>query len=194
MAFALGAAAQYTPTPAPDETTDIGTGANIGCERAYGVAACGGSGGGSARVAPPKPDVWGALAITPGLGWGDAWGYKSERAASAAALKACQSSAGPKAGCKVAKTVADVCLSLVISKPDDIARVGGPIGASNFAEDNARLQCQRAGGQACEVAVSFCADGEKHVLQGQTVFSNGNPIFVPDGGGAFGRTTAGGRR
>lgn len=133
---------------------------------------------------PPKPDVWGAVAVSPStLAYGSSWNWKSEKDAAAAALKYC----GAR-DCKVVATVADVCLSLVESAAERIYMVGGPIGAANFADNNALLQCQRAGGRACIVKASFCADGVKHVLNGQTVFSNGNPIFVPQGQTApFGR-------
>jgi hypothetical protein len=185
IVLAGAAVAQYLPTPEPDLTTDPGTGANIGCERAYGTAACGGAG--PARpVAPPKPDVWGAIAVSPSLGWGTSWNFKSQKDANAKALAGCQ--AQSKTGCKVAVSVADVCVALAISDKEKVYAIGGPIGAVNFAEDNGALKCQRAGGHQCKIATSFCADGQKHELKGQTVFSNGNPIFVPDGQSAgFGR-------
>jgi hypothetical protein len=186
--FVAGTAqAQYLPTPAPDETTDLGTGANIGCERAYGVAACGGRGEGHPHV-DNRPDVWGAVAVSPALAWGDSWNYNSEKAAKDAALANCLKQKDGK-GCHVVGTVADVCMALVTSKPEKVFAVGGPIGAGNFAQDNGTLKCRRAGGSACKVAASFCADGQRHDLKGQTVFSNGNPIFVPQGQStaAFGR-------
>jgi hypothetical protein len=83
--------------------------------------------------------------------------------------------------CKLAVTVADVCVSLATSPAQKVYSIGGPIGAANFADDAAVLKCKRAGGQACAVITSFCADGVHHVLSGHTVFSNGNPIFVTNG-------------
>lgn len=130
----------------------------------------------------PKPDVWGAIAITPTLIWGTSWNYKTKAEAQSQALKRCQTQSGT-GKCKIAVTVADVCVSLAVSEAQKIYRVGGPTGAINFASNNAMLQCQRAGGKACTIATSFCADGVNHMLQGQTVFSNGNPIFVPQGQG-----------
>jgi hypothetical protein len=59
--------------------------------------------------------------------------------------------------------------------------VGGPIGASNIAEDAALARCRRAGGKSCTLTTSFYADGVRHVLSGHTTFSNGNPIFVHGG-------------
>ena len=137
---------------------------------------------GTAQTAPPPlPDVWGALAVSPStLDWGNSWNYKSKQAAETEALKACRNVKGAR-DCKLAVTVADVCVALAVSSSQKIVRVGGPIGAVNFAEANAMLKCKRAGGRNCAVATSFCADGVKHVLNGNTVFPNGNPIFVPSG-------------
>jgi Domain of unknown function (DUF4189) len=141
-----------------------------------------------APTPPPKPDVWGALAVSPAnpTQWGNSWNYKTEQAARAEALRQCRLSAKD---CTVAATVADVCVALVVSARERIYKVGGPTGATNFASDNGMLQCRRAGGSNCIVATSFCADGVNHVLNGQTVYSNGNPIFVPNGQGnpGFGR-------
>jgi hypothetical protein len=129
---------------------------------------------------PPRPDVWGALAVSPStLGWGASWNYKDEAGASRVALTKCR--ANGTSDCKLAVTVADVCVSLATSPAQKVFSIGGPIGAANFADDAAILKCKRAGGQACATVTSFCADGAHHVLTGHTVFSNGNPIFVPDG-------------
>jgi Domain of unknown function (DUF4189) len=129
---------------------------------------------------PPLPDVWGALAVSPStLGWGASWNYKDEAAASQVALSKCR--ANGLSDCKLAVTVADVCVSLATSPAQKIFTIGGPIGAANFADDAAILKCKRAGGQACATVTSFCADGVHHQLTGHTVLSNGNPIFVPDG-------------
>jgi hypothetical protein len=134
-----------------------------------------------ARPAPPPlPDVWGALAVSPStLSWGASWNYKDEAAASQNALSRCRAN-GPS-DCKLAVTVADVCVSLATSPAQKVFSIGGPIGAANFAEGAAILKCKRAGGLACATVTSFCADGVKHLLNGHTVVSNGNPIFVPDG-------------
>jgi hypothetical protein len=132
---------------------------------------------------PPLPDVWGALAISPStLKWGASWNYHDEAAASQNALSRCRASGS--GDCKLAVTVADVCVSLATSPAQKVYSIGGPIGAANFADDAAVLKCKRAGGQACAVSTSFCADGVQHVLTGHTVLSNGNPIFVPDGPGS----------
>src|ERR1700760_4939115 len=103
-----GAMAQYLPTPAPDENTDLGTGANIGCERAYGVAACGGNGA-APPAPPPKAPGLGAMAVSPDLSWGNSWNYSTQTAAQAAAIKNCE--AHSKSGCKIVSTVADVCVA-----------------------------------------------------------------------------------
>jgi hypothetical protein len=136
------------------------------------------------KAPPPKPDVWGAIAVSPSLAWGSSWNFNSQQAAEAEALRRCNQHTPAnthKAVCKIAVSVADVCVSLATSFHDKIYAIGGPAGAVNFAENNATLLCKRAGGRSCAITSSFCADGVRHVLQGQTIFSNGNPIFVPNG-------------
>lgn len=129
---------------------------------------------------PPLPDVWGAVAVSPStLSWGTSWNYKEEAAASQNAMSRCRASGA--SDCKVAVTVADVCVSLATSPGQKIFAIGRPIGAANYAEDAALIKCKRAGGQACAVTTSFCADGVHHVVNGHTAYSNGNPIFVPNG-------------
>ena len=123
--------------------------------------------------------MWGALAVSPTtLASGTSWRDKSEAAASKAALGNCRTRGG--SDCKVLQTVADVCLALAVSKTEGTYAIGGPTGAGNFADDAAMVKCQRAGGRSCVVQASFCADGQRHALNGHTVESNGNPIFVPD--------------
>jgi hypothetical protein len=139
---------------------------------------------------PPLPDVWGAVAVSPStLLWGASWNFKSREGAAADALKRCLASGNGATDCKVVLKVADVCTALVVSAPEKIYQIGGPTGATNFASDNGILKCQRARGKSCRAVISFCADGVNHVLKGTTVFSNGNPIFVPEG-----QTAAPGRR
>jgi hypothetical protein len=129
---------------------------------------------------PPKPDVWGAVAVSATtLDWGSSWNSKSESDASGFAQRQC--AAHGAQDCKLVKSFPDVCLSLVISPGEKIFTVGGPIGASNIAEDAALAKCRRAGGKACTLRSSFCADGLRHILDGHTTFSNGNPIFVHQG-------------
>ncbi len=129
---------------------------------------------------PPLPDVWGALAVSPStLFWGSSWKWNSQKEAESEALRRCHLAGGP-GDCKIAVTVADVCASLAVSAAQKIFSVGGPTGAANYADNNAMLHCQRAGGKSCAVVASFCADGIRHVLNGQTINSNGNPIFVPN--------------
>ncbi len=135
----------------------------------------------SAKPAPPPlPDVWGALAVSPStLLWGSSWNWKSQKEAESEALRRCHL-AGGQGACKIIVTVPDVCASLALSSAQKIISVGGPAGAANFADNNAILRCQRAGGKSCAVVASFCADGIRHVLNGQTINSNGNPIYVPN--------------
>ncbi len=117
----------------------------------------------SAYTPPPLPDVFGAIAIATNLDWGTAWNYESEAAAKAEALRQCKT-ISHRNDCKIAVTVADVCVSLSISKANRLYAIGGPIGAVNYAEANGTLHCQRAGGKACVVATSFCADGIRHTV------------------------------
>ncbi len=118
---------------------------------------------GPARPAPaPLPDVWGAIAVSPStLLDGHSWNFKSEQDATKAALKECQTTS-KASDCKVIVTVADVCVSLAISRPEKVYAVGGPTGAISYANGNATLHCQRAGGKSCEILTSFCADGIRH--------------------------------
>jgi hypothetical protein len=128
---------------------------------------------------PPKPDVWGAIAVSTTLFWGASWNKKTREEAERDALQRCHAGAG-ESPCKIKVSVADVCVSLVISSKEHVATIGGPTGATNYAEAAATLRCQRAGGHSCKVMISFCADGGgRRDLKGHTEFSNGNPIFVP---------------
>jgi hypothetical protein len=121
---------------------------------------------------PPLPDVWGAIAVSSTtLMSGTSWNYRSEAAASQRALTECRATRA--SDCRVVVTVADVCVSLAISKPEKVYAVGGPIGAANFSDGNAMLRCQRAGGRACTISTSFCADGIRHVVRDQTIIPYG---------------------
>jgi hypothetical protein len=110
---------------------------------------------------PPLPDVWGALAISPStLGWGASWNYKDEAAASQVALSKCR--ANGLSDCKLAVTVADVCVSLATSPAQKIYSIGGPIGAANFADGAAILKCKQPGGRSaakrpCACRQRYCA-------------------------------------
>jgi hypothetical protein len=137
----------------------------------------------------PQPDVWGAVAVPSSLATrpGFSYNYRSEQGAKQGAMENCASKGGKD--CKVVVTVADVCVAVAISKPERIYTVGGPIGASNVANDGAMLKCQRAGGHSCAVTTSFCADGINHTVNVDTAYSNGNAIMVAPGQAspAFGR-------
>jgi hypothetical protein len=143
------------------------------------------------RPCKPKPvpqvGVWGAIATAPNMGWGSIGNRPTEAAARAEAIRLCQSK-NPGSICKVAVAVPDACVALAMSDADNISRISGPIGAVDVAENNAMLQCQRAGGRSCVIKKSLCADGINHVSGGNTEFVNGHPIHVPQGGGRpFGR-------
>jgi len=115
-------------------------------------------------AAAPAPDVWGAIAVSSStLLAFNSWNYKSEADASKSALARCATDSKAN-DCKVLLTVADVCASLAISKPEKVVALGGPGGAANFTDNTALLHCQRAGGHACAINLSFCADGVRHVL------------------------------
>jgi hypothetical protein len=115
----------------------------------------------------PQADVWGAIAVSSStLLAGNSWNFRSEADASNRALAECR--ALHAGDCKVVVTVADVCVALAISKPEKVYAVGGPISAANFADGNATLKCRRAGGKACSIVLSFCADGVRHVVQEQS--------------------------
>jgi Domain of unknown function (DUF4189) len=120
---------------------------------------------GSQAQPAPQPDVWGAVALSPStMLEGHSWNFKSENEANQRAMKECQAVA--KAGdCKVVLTVADVCMSLAVSKPDKIYAVSGPSPGVTFSGGNSKAKCQRAGGKSCEVAISFCADGIRHEVR-----------------------------
>ena len=111
---------------------------------------------------PPKPDVWGAIAVSSStLYAGSSWNYSSEADAAKRATAECRASGA--SDCRVVVTVADVCVALATSKAEKVYAVGGPIGAANYADGGAVLKCQRAGGRNCTVDVSICADGIRHV-------------------------------
>lgn len=117
----------------------------------------------NAYTPPPLPDVFGAIAVATNLDWGISWNYKSEAEAKAEALRRCKL-VSHRNDCKVAVSVADVCVSLSISKANRLYAIGGPTGAVNYAEANSNLHCQRAGGKACVIATSLCADGIRHTV------------------------------
>ena len=180
--------AERSQAQTPPQGMDQATGMDYSCEGTLGYLGCEQlmHPGAPRPALPPKPDVWGAIAVSSSnLAWGTGINQTTKAAAQNLAMQRCGARA---TDCKLINTVADVCVALIMSDAQKIIKVGGPIGASNFAEDNGILQCQRAGGQHCAVATSFCADGQAHVLKGKTIYSNGNPIFVPEGSsGPFGR-------
>ncbi|HEY2751689.1 DUF4189 domain-containing protein [Phenylobacterium sp.] len=110
---------------------------------------------------------------------GFSYNYPNERDAKDGALENCARKGGKN--CKIAVTVADVCVAVAMSTHERVQVVGGPIGAANFAGSGAMLKCQRAGERSCKVTTSFCADGVNHTVNASTVFSNGNPIAVAPG-------------
>jgi Domain of unknown function (DUF4189) len=113
------------------------------------------------RPAPVQADVWGAIAVSPTtLLHGHSYNYLSEEEAARMAVEDCHEK-GPR-DCKVAVTVADVCVALATSKPEHIYRIGGPTGNVTVASGNGMLMCQRAGGRSCYIDLTFCADGINH--------------------------------
>jgi hypothetical protein len=167
------AQAEYNPSLSPAEQWESN------CNAVLGYVGCNNMmhGGPQPPGPPPKPDVWGAIAVSPtSLDRGTSATYPTKEGAADSAMAACRAS-GPK-DCKIAILVADVCVSFVESFSTRKYFVGGPAGASNFSENNGNLQCTRSGATDCKLMDSFCADGGmRHVLAGNTVSSNGNPIF-----------------
>lgn len=68
-----------------------------------------------------------------------------------------------------------------MSVPDKVCKLSGESGAVNLAEDRALLLCRKAGGAACRLRTSFCADGVRHELKGSTEWRNGNPVHMNPG-------------
>jgi len=116
--------------------------------------------GGDALPRRPKdnrPDTWGAIAVSPStLSWGKSVKHASERAAQADALAQCGRYAPD---CRIGISTYDYCMALAASPGQKIWAVGGPNHAVRDAAAVAVIHCQRAGGQACAVVTTACADG-----------------------------------
>jgi hypothetical protein len=116
--------------------------------------------GGNAPPQRPKdnrPDTWGAIAVSPStLSWGKSVKHASERAAQADALAQCGRYAPD---CRIGISTYDYCMALAASPRQKIWAVGGPNHAVRDAAAVAVIHCQRAGGQACAVVTTACADG-----------------------------------
>jgi hypothetical protein len=111
---------------------------------------------------PPKPDVWGAIALSPDTsGWGIFWNAGSRAAAEQGALKQCQAQKGNR-DCRPAMTVVNACVAVAFSKADLHLAVGGPYDAIDLADDRALINCIRIGGKFCTVTGHVCADGVQH--------------------------------
>jgi uncharacterized protein DUF4189 len=142
-----------------------------------GVWMC--SGPPSGVAAKPRPPVFGSIAIAPNFNWWSSTKFGSEAEAKKAAIDGCNKA--NKGGCKTATVVVDYCAALATSPRDNIYRVKGS-GAVNWAEESALAACSKAGGHACRISTSVCADGKRHVQTCETRFFNGNPVCVePDG-------------
>ena len=104
-----------------------------------------------------RPDTWTAIAISPStLDWGSYVKSTSERAAKAGALAEC----GKRArDCKIAISTYDYCIALATSPKQRMWATGGPNMNVRDAKEVAIIHCQRAGGRACIVVASACADG-----------------------------------
>jgi hypothetical protein len=170
------AQAEFDPSLSPAEQWESS------CNATLGYVGCNNMmhGGPQNPGPPPKPDVWGAIAVSPTT-LSRAWSFTHPTKESAAdsAMAVCRAT-GAK-DCKIAILVADVCVAFVESLSTRKYFIGGPAGASNFSENNGNLQCTRSGATDCKLMDSFCADGGgRHVLAGNTVMSNGNPIFQPN--------------
>jgi hypothetical protein len=108
---------------------------------------------GSSRV-----DLWGAIALSPTtLFYGNTWNFGNRQDAGARALKEC--AANGARDCKIVATVANDCVGYATSLPEKVYGVSGAARSIKAANSDALAQCQRAGGRACGVDLSFCADG-----------------------------------
>jgi hypothetical protein len=149
---------------AADKITDIdpATGRDYSCEMLLGIQGCETLGmiTGPAKPKTPKTDVWGAVAVAPNLDWGYSHNYKTQKEAEAVALSSCKGLHG--AQCKIAATVPGYCLSLAMSNGDRKWGVSGITGALNVAEPDSISHCNE---NSCAIAISFCADGVRHVWQ-----------------------------
>jgi hypothetical protein len=117
---------------------------------------------GTSPTPAPRPDVWGAVAVSPStLFEGHAFNYKTQQEAETRALKECRNMTRAT-DCKIVANVVDVCIALAESKPDKVYAVSSPSPGNTFADKNAILHCQRAGGRYCAVVTSLCADGVRH--------------------------------
>ncbi len=118
------------------------------------------NGQGTQPPRPPqdnRPDTWTAIAVSPStLNWGAVWLRNSDRAAKAGALAEC----GKRArDCRVAISTFDYCVALATSPSQRLWAAGGPNHAVKDAKAMSVIHCQRAGGRACIVVASACADG-----------------------------------
>ena len=104
-----------------------------------------------------RPDTWTAIAVSPStLSWGKSWLKTSDHAARAAALAEC----GKRAqDCRIAVATYDACVALATSPRQKLWAVGGPNFAVKDASAVAVVHCKRAGGEACAVVTTACADG-----------------------------------
>ena len=149
LADGCQAAAQYNPiTNCYDDPSGIAP------------PVCPNGRGGSAPPRPPqdnRPDTWGAIAVSPStLSWGKSVRQTSDRAARANALAQCGKHAND---CRIAVATYDYCMALAASPRQKIWAVGGPNLAVRDASAVAVVHCKRAGGEACAVVTTACADG-----------------------------------
>jgi hypothetical protein len=147
-----------------DQIADIdpATGRDYSCEMQLGIQACEALGtfSGPAKHKTIKTDVWGAVAVAANLDWGYSYGYKTQKEAQNVALGSCMALHG--ADCKLAVTVPGYCVSLAMSNGDRKWAVSSITGALNVAESDSKFHCAEA---SCAIAVSFCADGQRHSWQ-----------------------------
>jgi hypothetical protein len=61
--------------------------------------------------------------------------------------------------CRIGISTYDYCMALATSPRQKIWSVGGPNAAVRDAAAVAGQHCKRAGGQACAVVTTACADG-----------------------------------
>ncbi len=107
-----------------------------------------------------RPDSFGSLAVSKstlaaGGGWSHATRFESNREA----IKACAK--GGATDCDIVFVIVNACIAVATSAPEKLVKVGTPYAALKTTMTDALSQCQAAGGKACVVAASGCADGAK---------------------------------
>ena len=128
------------------------------------------------QAADPLPDVWGAIAISPALQTSYSYQFRSQALAETAAIDDCRTRY-KQPSCKVLVAFEDICAAVAVSAPERIVKISKPTPVVNWAEAKVLQDCRAAGGKACMVAASHCADHVRHEAPLETCFTGtGNPV------------------